>query len=193
MIKQLSLKEIFQYILSDYTRYYGTGGENNVSSFKVIFKALTRRNHCYTYSFWLRLASFRNPFYYLARIKHYIFSRKWGIQIPAGTRIGYGFYIGHGVGIVINGGTVIGNNCNVSQFLSIGTNKRTPATIGDNVYIGPSVCIVEDVKIGDNVTIGAGAVGTKDIPDNATVAGVPAKVISYKDNSRFIHNRYFVE
>ena len=191
MIKQLSLKEIFQYILSDYTRYYGNGGGyKNVSPVKVIFLAMTRRNHCYTYSFWLRLASFRNPFYYIARIKHYTFSRKWGIQIPAGTKIGYGFYIGHGVGIVINGGTVIGNNCNVSQFLSIGTNKRTPATIGDNVYIGPNVCIVEDVKIGNNVTIGAGAVVTKDIPDNATAAGVPAKVISYKDNSRLIHNRY---
>ena len=74
---------------------------------------------------------------------------------------------------------MIGNNCNVSQFLSIGTNKRTPATIGDNVYIGPNVCIVEDVKIGNNVTIGAGAVVTKDIPDNATTAGVPAKVINY--------------
>ena len=91
---------------------------------------------------------------------------------------------------MINGGTVIGNNCNVSQFLSIGNTKKTPATIGDNVYIGPGVCIVEDVKIGNNITIGAGAVVTKDIPDNATVAGVPAKIISYKDNSRLVHNRY---
>lgn len=88
---------------------------------------------------------------------------------------------------------MIGNNCNVSQFLSIGTNKRTPATIGDNVYIGPNVCIVEDVKIGNNVTIGAGAVVTKDIPDNATAAGVPAKVFSYKDNSHLVHNRYLVQ
>lgn len=48
------------------------------------------------------------------------------------------------------------------------------------------------MKIGNNVTIGAGAVVPKDIPDNATAAGVPAKVISYKDNSRFIHNRYIV-
>lgn len=191
MIKQLSLKEIFQYILSDYTRYYGNGGrKNKVSPFKLIFKALTRRNHCYTYSFWFRLASFRNPFYYLARIKHYTFSRKWGIQIPAGTKIGYGFYIGHGVGIVINSGTVIGNNCNISQFLSIGTNKNTPATIGDNVYIGPNVCIVEDVKIGNNVTIGAGAVVVKDIPDNAVAAGVPAKVLSLDSNSRYITRRW---
>lgn len=75
---------------------------------------------------------------------------------------------------------MIGNNCNVSQFLSIGTNKKTPATIGDNVYIRPNVCIVEDVKIGNNVVIGAGAVVTKDIPDNAISVGVPAHVISYR-------------
>lgn len=188
MKRRLPIKEIYKYILSDYTRYYGGG--NRISPIKIILLALSRKNHCFTYLFWFRLASFNNPFYFLARLKHYTFSRKWNIQIPAGTKIGYGFYIGHGVGIVINGGTVIGNNCNVSQFLSIGTTKKTPATIGDNVYIGPGVCIVEDVKIGNNITIGAGAVVTKDIPDNATVAGVPAKIISYKDNSRLVHNRY---
>ena len=116
---------------------------------------------------------------------------KYGIQIPRTTKIGYGFYIGHGVGIVINEGTIIGNNVNISQFLSIGTNKRTPAVIGDNVYIGPNVCIVEDVHIGNNATIGAGAVVIKDVPDDATVVGVPAKVISYNNPGQFIKNKYF--
>lgn len=55
-------------------------------------------------------------FYPLARITHLRLSRKYGMQIPVTTKIGYGFYIGHGVGIVINGATVIGDNCNVSQF-----------------------------------------------------------------------------
>ncbi|MFP3838254.1 transferase [Prevotella intermedia] len=55
--------------------------------------------------------------------------------------------------------------------------------MGDNVYIGPNVCIIENVRIGNNVTIGAGAIVVKDIPDNATVAGNPAKIISYNDHS----------
>lgn len=116
----------------------------------------------------------------------------YGIQIPRKTKIGYGFYIGHGVGIIINGGTIIGNNCNISQFLTIGTNKRTPAVIGDNVYIGPSVCIVENVNIGNNSSIGAGSVVVKDVPENATVAGVPAKVLNYDNPGRFVNRRYIL-
>lgn len=120
-------------------------------------------------------------------------SRKYGLQIPRNTQIGYGLYIGHGIGIVINPTTIIGNNCNLSQFTTIGSNHGKAAIIGDNVYIGPSVCIVENVIIGNNVTIGAGAVVVKDVPDNATVAGCPARVVSYKTPGRYIHNRYIIE
>ena len=82
------------------------------------------------------------------------------------------------------------NNVNISKFLNIGTNENTPAIIGDNVYIGPHVCIVENVHIGNNSTIGAGAVITRDIPENATVAGVPAKVLNYDNPGRYVGFRY---
>lgn len=182
------MKEIFEYIRSDYHRYYGGG--YNTKAIKIIATALTARNHCFTYSFWLRLSKKRNPFYIIARLKHRRLSKKYGLQIPRTTKIGYGLYIGHGIGIVINPHTVIGNNVNISQFLTIGSNKGTPATIGDNVYIGPSVCIVEDVKIGSNTTIGAGSVVTKDIPEGTTAAGVPAKVLSANNHPEYVHNRY---
>lgn len=126
----------------------------------------------------------------LAKIKHRKYTLKYGIQIPYNTKIGYGFYIGHGVGIIINGRTTIGNNVNISQFLSIGTNKRTPATIGDNVYIGPNVSIVEGVQIGDNVIIGAGSVVIHDIPTNSTVVGTHAKIIGENKHPEFIKNKY---
>lgn len=108
-------------------------------------------------------------------------------------KLGYGLYIGHGVAIVINPGTTIGNNCNISQCLTIGTNEKNYATIGDNVYIGPGVCIVEGVNIGNNATIGAGAVVVKDVPENATVAGVPARVLNYNNPEKYIMNRYSLD
>lgn len=112
------------------------------------------------------------------------------IQIPKQTKVGYGLYIGHGGPVVISSTAVIGNNCNLSQFTTIGTNHGAGAVIGDNTYIGPNVCIVENVHIGSNVTIGAGSVVTKDIPDNATVAGNYAKVLNYNDPGRYIQRRW---
>lgn len=173
---------------SDYQRYYG--GIDGKGKCKAVITAIIAKNHSFTYSFWMRLAKKKSIVWPIAKWMHYRLSRKYGIQISPNTKIGYGLYLGHGVGIVINEGTVIGNNCNISQFVSIGTNHNTPAVIGDNVYIGPNVCIVEDVHIGNNVTIGAGSVVTKNIPDNATVAGCPARVLNYDNPGRYILNRY---
>ena len=129
----------------------------------------------------------------LIRRKYIAVSKKYNIQMPPETKIGYGLYIGHGICMVVNEGTVIGNNVNLSQFLNIGTNHNTPAIIGDNVYIGPSVCVVENVHIGSNTTIGAGSVVTKDIPRNATAAGVPAKVLNYDNPARYISQKWETE
>lgn len=140
--------------------------------------------------FWRRLCSYRGWLFPLFYLMYKIACTKSMVEIPLSVRIGYGLYIGHGICMVVNGGTVIGNNVNLAQFLNIGTNHKTPAMIGDNVYIGPHVCLVEDVKIGNNSTIGAGAVVTKDVPQNATVAGVPAKVLNYDNPGRYIGNPY---
>lgn len=112
------------------------------------------------------------------------------IQILRKTKIGYGLYIGHGGPVVVNPSTVIGNNCNLSQFVTIGSNEGKAAVIGDNVYIGPNTCIVEDVCIGDNATIGAGSVVTKDIPSNATAAGNYAKVLNFNNPGRYVEKRW---
>ncbi|ATC86902.1 bacterial transferase hexapeptide domain protein [Pseudoalteromonas arctica] len=81
-------------------------------------------------------------------------------------------------------------NCYISQFVNIGSNHGKAASIGNNVYIGPMVCIVEDVVIASNVTIGAGAVVVKDIPKNATAVGNQAKVINYNSPAKYINNRF---
>ncbi|AXY02862.1 hypothetical protein D1115_17910 [Vibrio alfacsensis] len=81
---------------------------------------------------------------------------------------------------------MIGKNCNISQGVTIGKinqgNKIGAPIIGNNVYIAPGAKIIGGIHIGDNVAIGANAVVVTDVPDNVTVGGIPAKIISKMDH-----------
>ena len=133
----------------------------------------------FVYTFWLRLAGVRSPLRPVFWLVYHHLSSKYGIQISTKTPIGPGRYVGHGIGVVINASARIGKNVTLSQFLTIGSNRGKAATIDDGAYIGPSVCLVEDVVIGHGSVVGAGAVVTKDVPPMSVVAGVPAKVIKW--------------
>lgn len=165
----------FHFIRADYKRYrkLARGGG--------ILKVLIHERG-FKYSFWMRLAAVRGVFRPFFWIIYHHYSSKYGIQIPTNIPIGPGLYIGHGIGMAINGTAKIGKNVSLSQFLTIASNKGHAATIEDNVYIASHVCIVEDVTIGHDATIGAGAVVTKDIPPYAVAVGVPAKVIKFKEH-----------
>lgn len=179
-----SYKDCMLLVKSDQYRLAG----RNVSSFLIWIRLLIPFKR--SFLFWLRMSSYKGFLYPFCYFMYMRASRKAQIYMPPTTKIGYGLYTGHNMCMVVNGGTIIGNNVNLSQFLNIGTNNETPAIIGDNVYIGPQVSVVENVKIENNVTIGAGAVVTKDIPENATVAGVPAKVLNYNNPGKYVGNRY---
>lgn len=120
--------------------------QGNIGKAKITIRALRSANQPFTYSFWLRLAHMENFIGRIARRIHSKLSRKWAVEIPYKCKIGKEFYIGHCNAIVINDRTSIGDFVNISQFLTIGSNHGTPATIGNHVYIGPNVCIVENVK-----------------------------------------------
>ena len=92
--------------------------------------------------------------------------------------------------MVVNSSAVLGDNIDLYQYTTIGSMFLHAAHIGNNVYIGPSVCIVENVNIGDGATIGAGAVVVKDVEAGATVAGNPAKVISHNEPGRLVNNKW---
>jgi serine O-acetyltransferase len=171
-----------EYIRSDLFRYTGN------ASLGAMFREYLA-NPSFRYSFWWRLCkSNALSIRLLAKLINRIHTRKYLIQIPHCVEVGFGLYIGHHMCVVVSGTAVIGHNCNLSQFVTIGSNHGKAASIGDNVYIGPSVCIVEDVTIGSNATIGAGAVVVKDVPENSTVAGSPAKVVSMKQPARYVQN-----
>ena len=114
--------------------------------------------------------------------------RRWkiksGIYIMPNS-VGPGFNPVHPGFIRIGEYVKIGSNCTILPMVLIGKSKpgigTENFTIGDNCYISAGVTIFGPVKIGNNVTIGGGAVVTKDIPDNAIVGGVPAKIIKMKE------------
>ncbi len=83
-------------------------------------------------------------------------------------------HFGHPFGIVIRGGTKIGEHCTFRQGTTIGqrTDENEPATIGDNVNFGANALVLGNVRIGDNCSIGAGAIVLADVPKNTTVMGV---------------------
>lgn len=151
----------------------------------------------FKYLFWLRISAwFANKgagfwvIHLFARLMldHYKF--RFGISIPYNTQIGAGFYIGHFGGIVLNEAARIGRNCNISQGVTIGQANRgdrkgTPV-IGDNVYIGPGAKIIGAVRIGNHCAIGANAVVTHDVPDQAVAVGIPAKIISYNGSEAYV-------
>ena len=141
--------------------------------------------------FWFRLEQCNNVLLRtFARMVCFTLSYWLHINIDRHTQIGYGFFIVHGGPVVINVSAKIGNNVDMYQFSTIGSSCLHAATIEDEVYIGPSVCIVEDVHIGKGATIGAGAVVVKDVEPGVTVAGNPAHVISRKEPGRLIFHKW---
>lgn len=145
---------------------------------------LTYYTSTHRYLYWLHV---------LLKVKLIYLMRRYGIQIPYATKIGKGFYIGHFGTIVINPKAVIGDNVNISQGVTIGRANRGKnigaAVIGNEVYIGPGAKIVGAVKIGNRVAIGANAVVTHDVPDDAVIAGVPAKIISMNGSEGYINRK----
>ncbi len=142
------------------------------------------------FTFWLRCCRADNTFLrYLAKMLRVKLTRKYGLQIPETCRIGIGLELPHAMSIVVHYNTILGKNCTIHQFVTIGGDGTGNAPIiGDNCFISAGVVIVGNVLIGNNVTIGANAVVTKNIPDNATIGGVPAKVLHYNHPAKYIKN-----
>ena len=114
--------------------------------------------------------------------------RKYGCQIYPQATLGEGLYIPHFVGIVVGSTSELGDNCTIFPNVVFGAayHPNTPNPLGrrhpkcgDNCVFGTNASIIGKINIGNNVTVGAGSVVTKDIPDNAVVCGYN-NIIKYK-------------
>ncbi len=108
-----------------------------------------------------------------------------GIEIHPGAIIGEGLFIDHGMGVVIGETAEIGDDCHILQGVTLGgtsmhRTKRHP-TLRNRVTLGAGAKLIGAVEIGDNARIGAGSVVVTNVPDNATVVGVPGHVVSFHD------------
>lgn len=124
---------------------------------------------------------YKHKLFTIARIISQHARHRTGIEIHPGAKIGKGFFIDHGMGVVIGETAEIGDNCLLYQGVTLGgtgkdKGKRHP-TLGNNIMVGSGAKVLGPINVGDNCKIAANAVVLKDVPPNSTAVGVPAKVV----------------
>ena len=110
----------------------------------------------------------------------------WGGVIPYQCQIGEGTIFAYqALGVVLHKRVVLGKYCRIQQNVTIGgtSGKEEVPVLGNNVQVGAGAMVLGPVYIGNNAIIGANAVVLKDVPENAVVVGVPAKVIRYREEN----------
>jgi len=128
---------------------------------------------------------------FIARVISQISRFFTGIEIHPGAKIGRRFFIDHGMGVVIGETCEIGSNVTIYQGVTLGgtgheKGKRHP-TIEDNVLIATGAKVLGSITIGANSKVGGGSVVLKDVPNNATVVGIPGRVV--KQNGKKISQK----
>jgi serine O-acetyltransferase len=123
----------------------------------------------------------RRKFYFFGRLISHLSRFLTGIEIHPGAKIGKGFFIDHGMGVVIGETAEIGDNCTLYHGVTLGgtswaKEKRHP-TLGNNVVVGSGAKILGPFTVGENSKIGSNSVVVKEVPPNSTVVGVPGRIV----------------
>ena len=125
---------------------------------------------------------YKKKMFFLARLISQLARFFTGIEIHPGAILGNGILIDHGMGVIIGETAVVGDRITIYHGTTLGGTgnekgiKRHP-TVGNNVIIGSGAKVLGNINIGSNSKIGANAVVLNDVPEGATVVGVPAKVV----------------
>ena len=138
-----------------------------------------RQCHRVAHTLW----NWRIPF--LPRLVSHVSRFITGIEIHPGAEIGEGFFIDHGMGVVIGETSEIKDNVALYQGVTLGgtslQKKKRHPTLGNNVVVGAGAKLIGAITIGDNVKVGASSVVISSVPHNATVVGVPGRVVEIRN------------
>lgn len=166
-------------IQSDLYRIYG----RDLKDVSIIERIITEINpvvRCL--KLFRKCNSSNNPF---NKFRYMTLSRKYALEIPAGTKIGEGLYLPHNGRRTINSESIIGKNVTIHPGVTIGKEIRGKRmgspTICDDVWIGANAVIVGNVKIGNNVLIAPATYVNFDVPDYSIVIGNPGKTIAKEE------------
>ena len=121
---------------------------------------------------------------WLAQVVAHLSRLLTGIEIHPGAQIGRRFFIDHGMGVVIGETAVIGDDVTLYHGVTLGgtswsKGKRHP-TLGNNVVVGAGAKVLGPITLSDGARVGSNAVVVKDVPENATVVGIPGHIVSLK-------------
>jgi serine O-acetyltransferase len=125
---------------------------------------------------------------WLARFVSHIMRWLTGIEIHPGARIGRRFFIDHGMGVVIGETAEIGDDCTLYHGVTLGgtswkPGKRHP-TLENCVVIGAGAKVLGPIRIGQRAKIGSNSVVVKDVPENATVVGIPGHIVTKRHDEK---------
>lgn len=156
-----------------FARDPSAGSVSDVTRFSVGFRIVRayRRQH------WLYARGHRTLALWLAKRSRI----RYGADIHPAAKIGRRFTVDHGIGVVVGGTTIIGDDCLMYQNATLGMTgkhggKRHP-TLGNGVLVGAGSILLGAITVGDGAYIGAGSVVVDDVPADTTVVGNPARVV----------------
>lgn len=187
----MTFQELKDLIAADQFRYHGKAGARD-------FLSLWFHETGFKFTVVMRTCAFlrsqrwsRYGFYHLCLLWHRRLQVKYSTYIDFATRIGPGLYLGHACAIVVNGRTVIGRDCTLSQSVTLGKandRSRHPGCpiIQDRVYIGPGAVVIGAITLEDDCAVGPNSVVVKPVPSMAVVSGIPAQEISQRGSAGYV-------
>lgn len=192
MINFPKLKEAIWLIYTDYRRYRVT---EKTGFIRAVF---------FTQGFWAcfvyRIAHYVYYYFKIPILRQLLLAvfLPWqklvevmaGIYLPYRCHVGKGLYICHFGSIIINTNARIGDNCNLSQGVTLGIKHsgkyQGVPTLGNRVYVGPNAILIGGIEIGDDAAIGAGAIVTKPVPPRGVAVGNPASILSCQGSFEYV-------